>query len=109
MGVACLLGLVGAFAGARGWAPTPVGVAGGLVGAVSGVLTGVLGWRGHRQALAGREKQNRMGMILMVAGQLAKHDDAMLEQVARKGGLAGDAARLILKGRQEKRGQPARG
>jgi hypothetical protein len=38
-------------------------------------------------------------MIVVIAAQLGKQNDATLERVAAKGGPAGEAARMILKGR----------
>jgi len=102
-GLLSVVALVGAIGGFRGWVPVPVGFLSGAVFiAAAGVAT-MLGARAHRQLVADREKQNRMGMILMAASQLGKQDDATLEGIAARGGLAGDAASLILQGRREKR------
>ncbi len=62
-----------------------------------------LGWRGHRQALADRERVGRTTMIMTIAAQLGRQDDAALERLAAKGGPAAEAAAWILAGRAEKR------
>ena len=62
-----------------------------------------MGWRGHRQALADRERVGRTTMIMAIAAQLGRQDDAALERLAAKGGPAAEAAALLLAGRAEKR------
>ena len=61
-----------------------------------------MGLRGHRQVLLDRERASGQFMILAIAGQLGKQDDATLQAIAGKGGPAGEAARLILEGRAQK-------
>lgn len=62
-----------------------------------------LGWRGHRAALADRERMGHTTMILAIAAQLGRQEDAALERIAASGGPAGEAATWILAGRAEKR------
>jgi hypothetical protein len=77
------------------------------VAAVSGIFYSIwLGLKSHRQALADREKESRRVMIVMLAAQLGKYDDAKLEELAAKRGPAGEAAKWILQGRREKRAKP---
>jgi len=68
-------------------------------------VAGWLGLKGARRAREDREMQSRRDMIVLLAVQLGKQDDETLERVAGKGGSAGEAARLILQGRKEKREQ----
>ncbi len=68
------------------------------------LLTAVwMGWRGHRQALADRERVGRTTMIMTIAAQLGRQDDAALERIAARSGPAAEAATWILAGRAEKR------
>lgn len=68
------------------------------------LLTAVwMGWRGHQQALADRERVGRTTMIMTIAAQLGRQDDAALERIAAKSGPAAEAASWILAGRAEKR------
>ena len=62
-----------------------------------------MGWRGHRQALADRERAGHTTMIMTIAAQLGRQEDAALERIATRGGPAGEAATWILAGRAEKR------
>jgi membrane protein implicated in regulation of membrane protease activity len=92
-------GLGLAFGAARGWLPRAT-LPAALVLFVAAAVTAVwLGFKSHRQALADRERQGRLSMIVAIAAQLGKQNDATLERVAGKGGPAGEAARMILKGR----------
>jgi hypothetical protein len=56
-----------------------IGIAGGVLFAISILLAGVLGLKMHRQALADREMAARRSMIVMLAATLGKQDDAVLE------------------------------
>jgi hypothetical protein len=47
-------------------------------------------------------------MIVLLAAELGNKDDQTLETIAGRGGPAGDAANLILKGRRERRDAPRR-
>ncbi len=58
------------------------------------------GARGHRRALEDRERASRQAMVIALATQLGRQENEALERLARSGGPAGDAARLILKGRR---------
>ena len=100
-----VLALAIAFAGARGIVPVTIGIAGGGLFAISILLAGVLGLKMHRQALADREMAARRSMIVMLAATLGKQDDAALERIKTQGGPAGEAAALILEGRQAKAGE----
>jgi len=100
-----VLALAIAIAGARGIVPLAIGVAGGVLFAISILLAGLLGLKMHRQALADREMAARRSMIVMLAASLGKQDDAALERIKTQGGPAGEAAALILEGRRAKAGE----
>ncbi len=102
-----ILALAIAVAGARGNVPVAIGIAGGVLFAISILLAGVLGLKMHRQALADREMAARRSMIVMLAATLGKQDDAVLEGIRTQGGPAGEAAALILEGRQTSAGEQA--
>lgn len=91
-----------AFAGVRGWIardsiPWSLSLsAGSLLGAV------YVGLKAHQQALVDRERTSRQAMIISIAAQLGKQDQATLERIAGKGGPAGEAARMIMAGRGSK-------
>lgn len=70
---------------------------------VASTLTAIwLGVKAHRVALEDRDKESGRAMVIAIAVQLAKQDDASLETIKAKGGPAGEAAGLILQGRAEK-------
>jgi len=98
--VLSILALGLAFAGTRGWVardsiPSSLLMFGGsLFGAL------YLGFKAHRRALADRERDSSQAMVIAIATQLGRQDDAMLERIARKGGPAAEAARMILSGRR---------
>lgn len=100
VGVSAAL-LSAAFAGAKGWLPRGTGVAALWLFGASVTLVLWLGLKSRAQALADRERESGQGMIVAIAAQLARQDDSTLEQIVRRGGPAGDAARLILAGRRK--------
>lgn len=102
-----ILALAIAVAGARGIVPVAIGIAGGILFAISILLAGVLGLKMHRQALADREMAARRAMIVMLAATLGEQDDTALERITVQGGPAGEAAALILEGRRAKAGVQA--
>lgn len=54
------------------------------------------GLRTRRLALDDREKESGRAMIVAIAAQLGRQDDATLERIQSRGGPAGEAAKLIL-------------
>lgn len=97
-----LIALLVAFQGGRAKLPQAVGIAGAVVFFVSITVAAWLGLKMHRQALADREMQARRAMIVMLAAKLGEQDDESLEQIVAQGGLAGEAAGMILRNRQGK-------
>lgn len=104
LGVAAVNLLV-AFRGIRGGLPPATGAIAAVSFLFCIIVAGWLGLKGARRAREDREMQSRRDMIVLLAVQLGKQDDETLERVAGKGGSAGEAARLILQGRKEKREQ----
>jgi hypothetical protein len=98
----CGLSLVAAYAAAKGWLPAPIGAAALPLFLGAGIIALWLGLKAQRRALADRDKQSGSAMIVAIAAQLGKQDDATLEQIRAKGGPAGEAASLILGGRRAK-------
>jgi len=97
--VACL---VLAFGATRGWVPRaviPLATVAFLLACAGAVW---LGLRSHGQALADRERVGRLSLIVTIAAQLGKQDDATLSRIAGKSGPAGEAARMILKERRDR-------
>jgi hypothetical protein len=101
--VACLV-LV--FGSARGWVPRETAplLLGAFVLACAAAIW--LGLKSHRQALADRDRVGRLSLIVTIAAQLGKQDDATLSRIAGKSGPAGEAARMIL---TERRNRQTRG
>ena len=100
-----LLALLVAVGGILKWVPLWVGLLGSVGFIASLCAAGILGVKAHHQALSDRGMESRRAIIVMIATQLGKQDDATLTRIATRKGLAGDAATLILKGRKEK-GKP---
>jgi hypothetical protein len=100
--IAGLPALLLAIRGAQGGVPVALGILGALVflGAIG--TAAVLGLKVRRQTLADREMQSRRAMIVMMTATLGKETDESLEKIRNGGGLTGEAAGLILKGRHAK-------
>lgn len=94
--------LCGSFAAYKGWLPRNLGLAFVDLFVAAGLATIWIGIKAHRKALEDRERESRGAMIIAIAVQLGKQDDASLEKVKSRGGPAGEAAGLILQGRAEK-------
>lgn len=94
--------LCGAFAAYKGWLLRTLGPP--FIGLfVASALTAMwLGLKAHKKALEDRDRESGTAMILAIAVQLGKQDDASLEKIKAKGGPAGEAAGMILQGRAEK-------
>lgn len=101
-------------AGLRDILPRDLGLAALPLGFACLITAAWMGWRGHRQALLDRERSGHQAMIIAIAAQLGRQEDAALERIAGAGGPAGEAATWILAGRAERRaagrqGSPSRG
>ena len=99
VGVAAMLLLAG-FAGAKQWIPIRVGAAALWLFGASVVLILWLGFKVRAQALADRERESGLAMIVVIAAQLAQQDETTLTRIAGRGGPAAEAAQLILAGRR---------
>lgn len=88
--------LLAAFASVKNWIPKE------LLGSILMLLAATIisaiwsGLRHRQQVLADREKASGGLMIVAMAAQLGRQDDAKLEQIRAKGGPAGEAAAMIL-------------
>jgi hypothetical protein len=99
-GIAALAVAVGGF---RGWLPGEFAWL-GMAGFVTCLaLVAVVGWRTRQEMLALRDEAARAQMIVMLASRIRDEPEAVLDQMIRSGGPAGEAADLILKGREERR------
>ncbi|GEM_PF-4720076 len=100
--IAGLPGLWLAIRGAQERVPVVLGILGALIFLGSIGMAAVLGRKMHHQSLADREMHSRRAMIVMMTATLGKETDESLETIRDRGGLSGEAAGLILKGRQAK-------
>ena len=91
-----------AFAGLRGWVARETVPSSLLLFAGATLGAGWFAVRGHRRALADRERASGQFMILAIAAQLGKQDEETLQKIAGRGGPAAEAARLIMEGRRQK-------
>lgn len=92
-----------AFAGVRGWVARGTVPSSLLLFVGATVGAAWMAVKGHRRALADRERASGQFMIVAIAAQLGKQDETTLTKLATKGGPAGEAARMILAGREQKR------
>lgn len=99
--ITILLLLVG-FGGTKGWVPVNVGISALLLAFAAMLCAGWLGAKAHTQAIADREKQSHASMIVAIAAQLGQQDDDSLRRIQTRGGPAGEAAGLILLGREQR-------
>ena len=98
------LALVLVFAGARRWVPRETIGSSLLLFLGAGMGAVWLGYKAHRRAVLDREQTSSQAMIVLLAMQLGKLDDATLTRIGGKGGPAGEAARMLLKGRRGEQG-----
>jgi hypothetical protein len=99
--------LVLAFAAARRWMPREALGPSLLLFLSAGLGAVWLGYKAHRRAVMDRERTSGQAMIVLLAVQLGKLDDATLTRIGGKGGPAGEAARMLLKGRRGEQGRVA--
>jgi hypothetical protein len=100
--IAALPALLLAVRGAQGRVPVFLGIIGTLLflGAIG--TAAMLGLKARSQTLADREMHSRRAMIVMMTATLGKETDESLEKIRDGGGLTGEAAEMILQGRQAK-------
>jgi hypothetical protein len=94
--------VVGIIAVRGGIAPS-LGTLGFATGVGALVLAAWFGLQVRARTLADREREASGTLTVLLAAQLRDRDEATLEQMVRRGGPAGEAARLILEGRKERR------
>ncbi len=95
-------GLFAAFLGARRIIPLPLGVAGGFTFFACVLLGALVGLQARREMQLQRDRESYSAMLVILANQLRVQDDTVLQRIAGKGGPAGEAAEMVLRGRQEK-------
>ncbi|MEE8361951.1 MAG: hypothetical protein V3R71_07325 [Gemmatimonadales bacterium] len=100
--IAGLPALLLAIRGIQERVPVVLGILGALIFLGSIGMAAMLGRKMHSQSLADREMHSRRAMIVMMTATLGKETDESLETIRDRGGLSGEAAGLILKGRQAK-------
>ena len=106
MWLALLLGIAGFVVGVgaiRGRVAPSLGTLGFIAGLGALGLAAWFGLQVRARTLADREREASGTLTVMLAAQLRDHDEATLESMARRGGPAAEAARLILQGRKERR------
>jgi len=103
MAFAALVALGVSVAAYRNQLPESLGMIGLAVFVISLAMIVAIGWETRRDMLAARDAAARGQMIVMLAARLKDEDAAKLQEMARRGGPAGEAASLILKGRAERR------
>lgn len=97
-----LVALGSSWLAVRGLASRGLGILGFSVGTTAVALSAWFGVRARQQALRDQEIAARRSMLVMLTAQLGHQDDATLARIVQKGGPAGEAASLILKGRRER-------
>jgi hypothetical protein len=107
MALAALVALGVSVAAFRDQLPESLGMIGLAVFVICLAMIVAVGWETRREMLAARDAAARGQMIVMLAAKLRDEDAGKLQEMARRGGPAGEAAALILKGRAERR--PPRG
>lgn len=95
-------------AGVKGNVPRLAGLLGLSLGVATTAVAFFFGLRAHSRALADQDISSRRNMIVLLAAELGSKDDETLASIARRGGPAGEAATLILKGRRERQDPPRR-
>ena len=97
-----LPGLFAAFLGALRIIPLPLGAAGGFTFLTCALLGAFVGLQARRQMQLQRDRESYSTMLIIIANQLRVQDDVVLQRIAGRGGPAGEAAEMVLKGRREK-------
>lgn len=96
------------FGGTKGWVPVNIGISALILSFATALGAGWLAAKAHAHAIADREKQSRGTMIVAIAAQLGQQDDESLRKMQTRGGPAGEAAGLLLIGRQERASRASR-
>jgi|GEM_PF-1932516 len=98
--------LVLTIAGFGGKAPRAVGWFSLVVFLVTFVASLRQAFADYQARMAAREARNRATAITMLAATLQNQDDGALRKLVRKPGMVGQAASMILKGREKSAGKP---
>lgn len=100
------IGVVLAFAGAKGWIDSLIVTPAILIIVAAALGAAWFGLKGHSQVRQDRERASGQFMIVAIAAQLGKQDDETLQKIAGRGGPAGEAAKMLIEGRRQK-GRPS--
>jgi hypothetical protein len=95
-------GLALIFAATQAWVPKATVVPALLLFLLGSAASIWLGFRSHQRALADRARGGRLAMIIAIAAQLGKQDDATLARIAAQSGPAGEAARMLMAERRKR-------
>jgi hypothetical protein len=98
--------LVLTIAGFGGRAPRAVGWFSLVVFLVTFMASLRQAFADYKARMAAREASNRATAIIMLAATLQNQDDEALRKLVRKPGMVGQAASMILKGREKSAGKP---
>ena len=77
-------------------------MAGGFFFFTCVLLGALMGLQARRRLQEQRERESYGAMLVMIAAQIRDQADSVLERIVAKGGPAGEAAAMVLKGRREK-------
>jgi len=90
---------IAAIAALRGALPRELAIPALYFAVATALAAAWWGWKGHRIAIEQKERASRSGMIVLIAAQLARQDDVVLEAMVKRGGPAAEAAAMVLAGR----------
>ena len=96
------------FGGTKGWVSVNIGISSLILSFATALGAGWLAAKAHARAITDREQQSRGTMIVAIAAQLGQQDDESLRKMQTRGGPAGEAAGLLLLGRQERASRASR-
>lgn len=97
-----------AYLGSRGMVEPAYGMVGGLL-AILCLFTGAyFGWKGAQIKIAERAKKADALALITMAAVLKDRSEEELEKILKKGGDAGNAARLVLERRKQGLGRQSR-
>ena len=98
--IAGLLCFFVAYKGSKGAISKEMGVTLAVLGLVCFITGAWYGWRGAKIRIEEREKKADALGLVMLAGVLKDKSEEELQLAIKKGGPAGDAARLVLERRR---------
>jgi hypothetical protein len=97
-----------AYKGSRGGLSKEMGISLALLGLLSFLAGAWYGWRGAQMRIAEREKKADALALITLAAFLKDKSEEELEVAVKKGGPAGEAAKLVLERRRSGLTRPSR-